>query len=161
MKISQLHIGMKVKHPQLGLGTVRALTEQTAEIVFNEGTRTMAPESSDLEPVEARATVSGLELPLAQFVENVAGSVIRELGLERDDTIVEQLGARWPTGRLVLQPADATLQAKEVPVEVFFHKIVMLRNNLRVLEQKINSHEKLADAERSRCSSTSAGATGR
>jgi len=148
MKVEQLHIGMKVKHPHHGLGVVRALTEHTAEIVFTEGTRTISPETSELEPVEARTSVSGLEMPLKQFVEQTVGSVIAELGLEKDDTIVEQLGQRWHTGRLVMHPADASLQPKEVPLEVFFHKIVMVRNNLRVLEQKINAHEKLTDAEK-------------
>src|SRR5258706_178551 len=148
MKVEHLHIGMKVKHPHHGLGVVRALTEQTAEIVFTEGTRTISPETSELEPVEARTSVSGLEMPLKQFVEQTVGSVIAELGLEKDDTIVEQLGQRWHTGRLVMHPADTSLQPKEVPLEVFFHKIVMVRNNLRVLEQKINAHEKLIDADK-------------
>src|SRR5258705_4633670 len=148
MKVEQLHIGMKVKHPHHGIGVVRALTEHTAEIVFTEGTRTVAPETSEMEPVEARTSFSGLEMPLKQFVEQTVSAVIAELGLEKDETIVEQLGQRWHNGRLVLHPEDSSLQPKEVPLEVFFHKIVMVRNNLRVLEQKINAHEKLSDAEK-------------
>jgi hypothetical protein len=70
------------------------------------------------------------------------------LGLERPNAEVGRLGSRWHGGRLVLHPADPALQTKEVPLEVFFHKIVGIRNQLRVLEQKINAHEKLSDAEK-------------
>ena len=48
----------------------------------------------------------------------------------------------------MLQSADSSFQAKEVPLETFFHKIVMIRNNLRVLEQKVNANEKLSDADK-------------
>ena len=87
-------------------------------------------------------------LPLSQLVKETVAVAIAKLGLEKPDAIVEQLGLRWHGGRLVMHPADAALQTKEVPLEVFFHKIVMVRNNLRVLEQKINAHEKLTDGEK-------------
>jgi hypothetical protein len=148
MKIEALHVGMKVKHPQYGVGTVKTIGEHTADIRFDEGLKTVAPETSDLQPAEAQASISGLAQPLAHFIEEAARAVVREMGLERADADVEELGVRWHRGRMVLHPADASLQAKEIPLEMFFHKIVMMRNNLRVLEQKINGHEKLDDAEK-------------
>jgi len=70
------------------------------------------------------------------------------LGVENPNTTVAELGARWHKGKMVLHPADPTLQTKEVPLEVFFHKLVGVRNQLRVLEQKINSHTVLTDGEK-------------
>jgi hypothetical protein len=149
MKIEALHIGMSVRHPQYGLGTVRAISEVTAEIQFNDGSRrAVAPEPSGLEPAEPQVAVSGLAVPLKQFVDETVAAALRKLGLEKPDAVVEKLGLRWHGGKLVMHPADATLQTKEVPLETFFHKIVMVRNNLRVLEQKINAHEKLSDGEK-------------
>ena len=148
MKIESLHIGLQVRHPQHGLGTIKALTEQTAEIQFDDGRKSIAPELTDLQPVTAAAAITGLDMPLAQLIEQTAQAVVRELGYDKPDQVIEQLGARWHAGKLVLHPSDASLQPKEVPLEVFFHKIVMLRNNLRVLEQKINGHEKLTDADK-------------
>jgi len=148
MKIEALHVGMRVKHPQYGLGTVKSIGEHMAEIRFDEGMKTIAPDTSGLEPAEPQIAVTGLEQPLAVFVAEAARSVVRELGLEKPDTVVEELGIRWHKGRLALHPANTALQPKEVPLEVFFHKVVMIRNNLRVLEQKINAHEKLSDAEK-------------
>ena len=58
------------------------------------------------------------------------------------------LGEKWKKGMMLLQPADRNLKPKEIPVENFFHKIVMLRDRLRVLEQKINAHKILEDSEK-------------
>lgn len=148
MKIEALHIGMKVRHPQYGIGIVKTISEATADIQFDDGKRTIAPEPSGLEPAEPQAAVRGLEMPLAQFVQQAVDATIDKLGLEKPDLFVEQLGLRWHKGKAVLHPSDPTLQTKEVPLDVFFHKIVMVRNNLRVLEQKINAHEKLSDGEK-------------
>ena len=148
MKIEALHVGMKVRHPQYGLGTVKTISEQTAEIRFDDGQRTVAPEAAGLQPAEAQVEVSGLRQPLKVFVEETVSAAVAALGLGKPDSIVEELGLRWHGGKAVLHPADPALQTKEVPLEVFFHKIVMMRNNLRVLEQKINAHEKLSDGEK-------------
>ncbi|MGB7769960.1 MAG: hypothetical protein WBN22_14060 [Verrucomicrobiia bacterium] len=148
MKIESLHVGMSVRHPQYGLGTVRTISETTADIQFNDGKHTIAPEPSGLEPAEPQAAVSGLSVPLKLFVEQTLAEAVRKLGLEKPENVIEKLGLRWHGGKLVLHPADPTLQTKEAPLETFFHKIVMVRNNLRVLEQKINAHEKLTDGEK-------------
>jgi hypothetical protein len=148
MKIRELTIGLKIKHPQYGLGIVQALNEHTAEIRFGEGTRTIEPEMSGVTPGEPTASVSGLAIPLKQFVATTIQGMVDQLGIERPEAVVEQLGTRWHGGKLVLHPADASLQTKEIPLEVFFHKIVGLRNQLRVLEQKINADEKLTDGEK-------------
>jgi hypothetical protein len=148
MKIEALHIGMKVRHPQYGAGVVKSISETTAEIQFNDGRRTVAPEPSGLEPAEAQVSIQGLDMPLAQVVQQAVDATIQKLGLEKPDSVVEQLGARWHKGKAMLHPADPALQPKEVPLETFFHKVVMVRNNLRVLEQKINAHPQLSDGEK-------------
>ena len=55
---------------------------------------------------------------------------------------------KWRGGSLVLRPGTPGLQEKSWPIETFFHKVVMVRNQLRVLEQKISAHEKLSEAEK-------------
>jgi len=143
-----MHIGMKVRHPELGSGTVKGLSEHVADIRFDSGLRSLAPEQSDLKPDEALAEVSGLAVPLTELVAETVAALVKEMGLERDDTVVEELAARWAKGMVILRPSDPALQSKEVPLEAFFHKIVMMRNNFRVLEQKINGHPQLSDAEK-------------
>jgi hypothetical protein len=147
MKLQALHIGMSVRHPQYGLGTVKTISETTADILFTEGKRTVAPDAAGLEPAEAQVAVSGLDVPLKLFVEQTLEAAVQKLGLEKPDSVIEKLGLRWHKGKAVMHPADPTLQTKEVPLETFFHKVVMVRNNLRV-EQKINACEKLTDGEK-------------
>ena len=148
MKIEALHLNMKVQHPHHGVGTVKRILEHTADIQFDDGVRTVAPDTSGLEAAEARAMLTGLDVPLQQFIEQIVHSAISELGLEKPESFVEKLGLRWHKGKVVLHPSDPSLQTKEVPLETFFHKIVMMRNNLRVLEQKINGHPQLSDGDK-------------
>jgi hypothetical protein len=148
MRIESLHIGMKVKHPAYGPGEIKGITEHTVDVMFGDGKRTVSPESGGLQPAEAQAAIVGLELPLDQFIKRVTSSVIDKLGLEPPDWVADELGQRWNNGILVMKPGTDATQSKEVPIETFFHKIVMMRNNLRVLEQKINASDKLNDGEK-------------
>ena len=139
---------MQVRHPRYGVGLIKALTEHTADISFDDAPRTVDPATSDLTIAEPTASLTEMQMPLSALIRQTAQSMVEALGLEKADQLVEGLAARWQRGTLALQPADSALQAKEVPLETFFHKIVMIRNNLRVLEQKVNAHEKLSDADK-------------
>src|SRR6516165_249345 len=110
MKIEALHIGMRVRHPQYGVGVVKTIAEATADIQFDEGKRTVAPEPSGLQPAEPRAAVSGLEIPLAQFAQQTVEETVYNLGLEKPDSAREKLAARWHNGKLVMHPSDPGLQ---------------------------------------------------
>src|SRR3954469_25093259 len=101
MKIESLHVGMKIRHPQYGVGTVKTIAEHTAQIRFESGERTVSPEAAEMQPAEAQAAVSGLEQPLSVFLKDIIHATIQELGLERPDTIIQELGARWHKGKLV------------------------------------------------------------
>jgi hypothetical protein len=149
MKITSLRIGQRVRHPQYGSGSVKSISESIAEIQFDDGSKhAVAPEPSGLEPMEAQAAISGLDMPLKQFVETTMESLVARLGLEKPDAVISELGPRWHNGKLVLHPSDPALQTKEIPLEVFFHKIVGVRNQLRVLEQKVNAHTALTDGDK-------------
>jgi hypothetical protein len=70
--------------------------------------------------------------------------ILTEHGVIDDSPMAD----KWVGGTLVMKPADGSLQPKEVPIEAFFHKIVMIRDRLRVMEQKINASEGLSDKEK-------------
>src|SRR5215813_10290146 len=103
--IQSLHIGMQVRHPRYGLGTIKALTEHTADINFSDAPRTVDPTVSDLTVAEATASLTEMQMPLSNLIRETAQAMIDALGLEKSDQLVEGLGARWQGGRMVMQPA--------------------------------------------------------
>jgi hypothetical protein len=84
-----------------------------------------------------------LEMDAEEFRRVLADVIRDELGV----TEVEIAG-KWDGGEVILKPGKQGLQEKRIPVEALFHKIVMIRDKLRVLEQKINAHPKLGDDEK-------------
>ena len=148
MKLTELHLGQHVSHPQYGNGVVKAINEYAAEVQFNDGRKPIEPEAAGLVPAEASATLNGLAVPLEQIIRQVVGEAVERLGLEKPDAVITELGKRWKGGTLVIRAADPGLAPKEIELEQFFHKIVMMRNQLRVLEQKINTSETLTSADK-------------
>ena len=91
-----------------------------------------------IEAIEAQAIVSFNEAEKA---------LIKILNVYSDISQVVDLGDKWVDGFIVLKPGDDDTKEKEIPIDTFFHKIVMVRDRLRVMEQRINS-SKLSDEEK-------------
>lgn len=143
--MEELAVGTRVEHPRYGEGIVSKNKITSYEIFFEHGGKIeLTKRNEDLEVVDAPAEKPKNSLTLAE-VEKVIRFVLDEQAALQE---VVPLGDKWMGGTLLLQPANASLKPKEIPVEVFFHKIVMLRDRLRVLEQNINSHTGLSDEDK-------------
>ena len=138
--------GTRIEHERYGEGIISKENISSYEIFFaRSGKMEIRKDSEELEIIEeAEGNGSGPSIDL-KALEEVVTSV-----LEKYDALNEkvELGERWQGGNLILHPADDSLQAKEIPMETFFHKIVMLRDRLRVLEQNINANKHLTDEEK-------------
>jgi len=108
------------------------------------------PPAATREPPRAAASASGREpFPLVSDRERTAPPMAEHaVDLERllRRIIREEIGLtpvapadKWRGGTLVLRPGTPGLQEKSWPIETFFHKIVMVRNRLRTLEQQLNA----------------------
>ena len=138
-----LGIGSRIKHPQFGKGVVIQVRSDAYEISFIEhGIRKILREFEGMETIEAVETPSEI-----MTYEKIEKSLIRVLQRFSDIQESVPLGAKWTGGKLVMYPGEPGLKEKEVPMETFFHKIVMVRDRLRVLEQKLNASE-LTDQEK-------------
>jgi hypothetical protein len=139
-----LGIGSRVEHPQFGRGVVIQVRMDAYEITFWEnGTKIIGRDYDGLRVVDAVETPSDMAT-----YEKIEKSLIKVLARFSDISQKVDMAQRWQGGKMVLYPSDKTLKEKEILIETFFHKIVMLRDRLRVLEQKINAHSMLSDEDK-------------
>lgn len=133
---STLGIGSRVNHPAYGKGAVIRLHKAAYEICFmmygikHVGYEYDKWEVIEVIPAEESISFSEAEKALIKILQTYNG-------LEE----IVDLGDKWLNGTLILQPEDPDLKPKEMPIETFFHKLVMVRDRLRVMEQRINSSD--------------------
>ena len=145
----ELTIGTRIEHNRYGEGVVGKVNLVSYDIYFARGGKVeILKSNTDYEilssPDESAGTSSGSELNLGDIQKLILGT-LDKYGMLQE---VVPLGDKWTGGKMILQPSNPGLQSKEIPIETFFHKIVMLRDRLRVLEQNINSNTKLSDEEK-------------
>ncbi len=141
--------GSRVEHPQFGRGMVVRESSENLVVWFNSlnAAKTLSKDFAGLrvlEAVEGPAEAGG-SLSMADVEQALETILDRRL---HDAVQLTPMAVKWNDGMLSMRPKDESLQPKEVPIETFFHKIVMVRDRLRVLEQKINAHPVLSPAEK-------------
>nr|WP_294908416.1 hypothetical protein [uncultured Lacibacter sp.] len=144
MEQTNLGIGTRLQHTQLGPGVIVGVRYATYLISFiNSGVKEIDKTDANLDEIIPENVTEEIETH-----SEVERSLLKILRLWNGVAETVALGDKWSGGKLILQPSDSSLKAKEIPVEDFFHKIVMLRDRLRVLEQNINSNKTLSDEEK-------------
>jgi len=139
--------GTKINHEKYGEGVITSSTISGFTVIFKRGGEMNFSRMTDA--FEVLEEGNG-EAPTADGKSvNEVTSLLKNI-LEEYNGIHEvvDLGEKWEGGTMVLNPGNPDLQSKEIPIDQFFHKIVMVRDRLRVLEQNINSHDKLSDEEK-------------
>ncbi len=139
-----LGIGTRLQHTQHGPGVIVGVRFATYLISFiNSGVKEIDKNDSALEEIIPENVSAEIETH-----SEVERSLLKILRLWGGITETVKLGDRWIGGTMILQPADKSLKPKEIPIDDFFHKIVMLRDRLRVMEQQINAHKTLTDEDK-------------
>jgi hypothetical protein len=140
-----LGVGSRIEHPKYGKGVIVDMDTEFYSIWFKDGnsTRGIARDFGGMTVLEKTA-VDIIPITLDDIKRAISEVVEEKSDLQE----IVPLANRWNDGMLIIKSADANIQAKEVPIETFFHKIVMLRDRLRVMEQKVNAHSKLTDEEK-------------
>jgi hypothetical protein len=139
-----LGIGTRLQHTQFGPGVIIGVKYATYLISFiNHGTKEIDKIDNKLDEIIPENIT--LEVETTSAVEKSLLKILRQWS---DTTELVPLGDKWLNGMMLLQPADKTQKPKEIPIDIFFHKIVMLRDRLRVLEQQVNAHKILSDEDK-------------
>ncbi|RAJ12444.1 hypothetical protein [Arenibacter echinorum] len=138
-----LGIGSRINHSEYGKGVVTNVTSKHYWVTFMDNGLETIELDSNFEVIEAVED----EVDTISFSE-VEQSLISILKRWSDASSVTPIADKWKGGSLVLKPGDANLSEKEIPMDTFFHKIVMVRDRIRVMEQKINSSNNLDDQEK-------------
>jgi hypothetical protein len=138
-----LGIGSRIEHPDFGFGVVTNVTSKHYWVTFmKDGLETIDinAEFNVIEAVEDDVdTVSFYD------VEKSLKNILQKWS---DVTEISPIADKWKKGTLILQPEDGNLSNKEIPIDTFFHKIVMVRDRIRVMEQKINASKTLDDQDK-------------
>jgi len=143
--MEDLGVGTRVDHPRYGEGIVSKNNLTAYEIFFERGGKMeITKRNTDLTVLKRNEDAPKTGISIVEL-EKVMSYVLDKYAAL---TEVIPLGEKWVGGTMNLQPANHELKPKEIPIEIFFHKIVMLRDRLRVLEQNINSHKVLTDEEK-------------
>lgn len=144
MEEVKLGIGTRLQHTLYGAGVIVGIRYASYLISFIEsGIKEIDKTDPKLDEIIPENVTVELET-----TSEVERSLLKILRLWSDTTELVPLGDRWIGGTMLLQPADKSQKPKEIPVDVFFHKIVMLRDRLRVLEQNVNAHKILTDEDK-------------
>jgi hypothetical protein len=144
MEQTTLGIGTRLQHTHFGPGVIVGIKYATYLISFiNHGIKEIDKTDDKLEEIIPENISAEIET-----TSEVEKSLLKILKLWGGITENVPLGDKWIKGMMLLQPADKSLKPKEIPIDDFFHKIVMLRDRLRVLEQNINSNKTLSDEEK-------------
>lgn len=144
MEQSFLGIGTRLQHTHFGPGVIVGIKYATYLISFiNHGIKEIDKTDDKLDEIIPENVSAEIET-----TSEVEKSLLKILRLWGGITENVPLGDKWIKGTLLLQPFDKSLKPKEIPIDDFFHKIVMLRDRLRVLEQNINSNKSMTDEEK-------------
>jgi len=138
-----LGIGSRINHSEFGKGVVTNVTSTMYWVTFIENGLETIDIDSDFEVLDAVED----EVDSVSFYE-IKNSLRDLLKKWSDVSEIVPLSDKWRGGILILRPKDRSLSDKEIPINTFFHKIVMLRDRLRVMEQKINSSKTLEDQDK-------------